>query len=96
MNVETGEVLEGGEAAETSASAALVTPGGRRHSTRTHTVANTSATVSRVRDEVRKVCPFIRILLLPLNDVSLAIISAQAREDKDQSPDAGRAHGPCS
>lgn len=29
---------------------------GRRHSTRTHTVANTSATVSRVKEEVRKVC----------------------------------------
>ncbi|KAI0717508.1 YL1 nuclear protein-domain-containing protein [Cerioporus squamosus] len=54
VNVETGEVLEGGENEDATASAAVLTPGGRRHSTRTHTVANTSATVSRVRDEVRK------------------------------------------
>ncbi|TFK89270.1 hypothetical protein K466DRAFT_584757 [Polyporus arcularius HHB13444] len=54
VNVETGEVFEGGENEDASASAAVSTPGRRRHSTRTHTVANTSATVSRVRDEVRK------------------------------------------
>ncbi|KAI0757544.1 YL1 nuclear protein-domain-containing protein [Daedaleopsis nitida] len=49
VNVETGEVLDevmdAGDATETA---------GRRHSTRTHTVANTSATVNRVKDEVRK------------------------------------------
>ncbi|KAI0369880.1 hypothetical protein BV20DRAFT_945243 [Pilatotrama ljubarskyi] len=53
VDTETGEIttLEDGatEQAE-SASVAL----GRRHSTRTHTVANTSATVSRVKDEERK------------------------------------------
>ncbi|KAH9850570.1 YL1 nuclear protein-domain-containing protein [Lenzites betulinus] len=53
VDAETGEVtsLEAGAAEDVeSASAAL----GRRHSTRTHTVANTSATVSRVKDEERK------------------------------------------
>ncbi|KAI0358850.1 hypothetical protein OH77DRAFT_1396206 [Trametes cingulata] len=53
VDTETGEVttLEDGAAEHAdSASAAL----GRRHSTRTHTVANTSATVSRVKDEERK------------------------------------------
>ncbi|KAI0641089.1 YL1 nuclear protein-domain-containing protein [Trametes meyenii] len=53
VDAETGEVtsLEAGPLEEAeSTSAALV----RRHSTRTHTVANTSATVSRVRDEERK------------------------------------------
>ncbi|RDX51558.1 hypothetical protein OH76DRAFT_1401445 [Lentinus brumalis] len=54
VNVETGEVFEGGENEDANASAAVSIPGRRRHSTRTHTVANTSATVSRVRDEVRK------------------------------------------
>lgn len=54
VDAETGEVtsLEAGAVEDVeSASAAL----GRRHSTRTHTVANTSATVSRVKDEERKV-----------------------------------------
>ncbi|RPD70828.1 hypothetical protein L226DRAFT_469597 [Lentinus tigrinus ALCF2SS1-7] len=51
VNAETGEVLEGGEAEDAIESGTVLT---RRHSMRTHTVANTSATVSRVRDEVRK------------------------------------------
>ncbi|KAI1790488.1 YL1 nuclear protein-domain-containing protein [Ganoderma leucocontextum] len=54
VNAETGEVLEGG--IETEEVSASVTPvgAGKRHSTRTHTVANTSATFSRARDELRK------------------------------------------
>ncbi|KAI0324453.1 hypothetical protein GY45DRAFT_1262825 [Cubamyces sp. BRFM 1775] len=52
VNAETGEVtpLEPEADAENSASAAL----GRRHSTRTHTVANTSATEIRAKDEVER------------------------------------------
>lgn len=54
VDAETGEVTSLGldtmDEVE-STSVAL----GRRHSTRTHTVANTSATVSRVKDEERKV-----------------------------------------
>ncbi|KAI0825324.1 YL1 nuclear protein-domain-containing protein [Trametes gibbosa] len=53
VDAETGEVtsLEVGATEDVeSANAALV----RRHSTRTHTMANTSATVSRVKDEERK------------------------------------------
>lgn len=57
MNAETGEVLD--EAMDVGDVTEPQTPlaGGRtrRHSTRTHTVANTSATVNRVKDEVRKV-----------------------------------------
>ncbi len=55
VNAETGEVLEGGiETEEVSASGTPV-GAGKRHSTRTHTVANTSATFTRARDELRKV-----------------------------------------
>ncbi|CDO71734.1 hypothetical protein BN946_scf184920.g18, partial [Trametes cinnabarina] len=53
VDAETGEVtsLDTGAVEEAeSASAAL----GRRHSMRAHTVANTSATVNRVKDEERK------------------------------------------
>ncbi|KAI8983278.1 YL1 nuclear protein-domain-containing protein [Trametes punicea] len=53
VDAETGEVtsLETGTAEDVeSASTAL----GRRHSMRTHTIANTSATVNRVKDEVER------------------------------------------
>ncbi|KAH9939033.1 YL1 nuclear protein-domain-containing protein [Epithele typhae] len=52
VNAETGEVLEaGGEADEASTPVSAI---GRRHSLRAQTLANTSATFSRARDEVRK------------------------------------------
>lgn len=56
VNAETGEVLDGGEETPDANAPVTLSTRGRRHSTRTHTVANTSATVSRVRDEVLKVC----------------------------------------
>ncbi|EJF58834.1 hypothetical protein DICSQDRAFT_109720 [Dichomitus squalens LYAD-421 SS1] len=54
VNAETGEVLEGGAETEEPDAPATPVTGGKRHSTRTHTVANTSATFSRARDELRK------------------------------------------
>ncbi|EIW65179.1 uncharacterized protein TRAVEDRAFT_160013 [Trametes versicolor FP-101664 SS1] len=53
VDAETGEVTSLGQDTVDEVESASVALG-RRHSTRTHTVANTSATVSRVKDEERK------------------------------------------
>ena len=87
INAETGEVLESGVEGLDAGGEILSRVAGRRHSTRTHTVANTSAADIRARDEVRKVSSSYGRCSSRVSVVAcLAIIHPEAREDPDEGP----------